>query len=347
MGIKGDFVLKVCSNLQRARAKSGNKVKTARAKRQKKPKHPSETRAYVFALEVDEQQSGALHAVRTACWKMRNQLTEERRANRALVHEAKVKVGQKPNAQGAHSITYLTRADQYKSVAALAVSEPFYAQIHSQVLQNIAVRVEEGTKRWIEALAEGRHHVRPPGPIALKRYKSITFPQYGNGVQIRHGKLHLSKLGAFKLLAHLKIKGRKKSVTVKWRDGRWWAVITTKLQAANLYEPQSSWAKKPDAGSDPGLKVALPLADWPARSTLCSSCWPIAGWPVKPLTRLWAPSDRPWSVNWDPSALRTWRTTGPGSAATVKPVYAASQSLKPWRNVSIDARLATSNVIGT
>src|ERR1700759_612662 len=144
-GDKRRFFLKICSNLQRARAKSGNKVKTARAKRQKKPKHPSETRAYVFALEVDEQQSGALHAVRAACWRVRNQLTEERRANRALVHEAKVKVSQEPNAQRAHSIAYLTRADQYKSVTALAASEPVYAQIHSQILQNIAVRVDEGT----------------------------------------------------------------------------------------------------------------------------------------------------------------------------------------------------------
>jgi putative transposase len=92
-------------------------------------------------------------------------------------------------------------------VAAVAACEPSCAGIHSQVLQNIAVRVDEGTKRWLEALAEGRHHLRPPGPIAFKRYKSFTYPQYGNGVKICAGKLYLSKLGAFKLFAHRKIKG--------------------------------------------------------------------------------------------------------------------------------------------
>jgi putative transposase len=237
-------------------------VRPLRAKRQKKPKHTTETRAYVFALDVDEQQSARLHTARAACWQVRNELTEERRANRALVRETMAKGGQGQTAAGAGpSVTYLTRAEQYKSVAALAAREQFYGQIHSQVLQNIAVRVDEGTKRWIEAQAQGRHHVRPPGPIALKRYKSITFPQYGNGVKFRDGKLHLSKLGAFKLFAHRKIKGLKKAVTVKWRHGRWWAIVTAEVQAANLYEPKSSWSKKPDVGSDPGLKVALTLSD--------------------------------------------------------------------------------------
>jgi transposase len=237
-------------------------VETVRAKRQKKPKHTTETRAYVFALDVDEQQSATLQAVRSACWEVRNKLTEERRANRDLVHEARARIAQVANAAGAGPlVTYLTRAEQYKSVAACAASEQCYGQIHSQVLQNIAVRVDEGTKRWIEALAEGRHHVRPPGPIALKRYKSFTYPQYEKGIKIRNGKLHLSKLGTFKLFAHRKIKGLKKSVTVNWRDGRWWAIITAELQAVNLYQSRSSWSKKPDVGSDPGLKVALTLSD--------------------------------------------------------------------------------------
>jgi putative transposase len=235
-------------------------VKTPRAKRQKKPKHATQTRAYVFALDVDEKQSASLHALRTACWEVRNKLTEERRTNRALVREAKA--GQVSTAtQAGPPVTYLTRAEQYKSVAALAASEQFNAQIHSLVLQNIAVRVDEGTKRWLEAMAEGRHHVRPPGPIALKRYKSFTYPQYGNGVKIHKGKLHLSKLGAFKLFGHRKIRGLKKAVTVKWRDGRWWAIITAELQAVDLYEPRNSWAKKPEMGSDPGLKFALTLSD--------------------------------------------------------------------------------------
>jgi putative transposase len=237
-------------------------VKTPRAKRQKKPKHATETRAYVFALDVDEQQSTNLHALRAVCWEVRNKLTEERRANRALVHEAKANGGQESTAAGAvPPVTYLTRAEQYKSVAALAASEQFNAHIHSQVLQNIAVRVDEGTKRWLEATAEGRHHVRPPGPIALKRYRSFTYPQYGNGVKIRNGKLHLSKLGSFKLFGHRKIRGLKKAVTVKWRDSRWWAILTAELQAGDLYERRNSWSKKPDVGSDPGLKVALTLSD--------------------------------------------------------------------------------------
>jgi len=75
-----------------------------------------------------------LHALRAACWEVGNKLTEERRTNRALVREAKA--GQVSIAtQSGPPVTYLTRAEQYKSVAALAASEQFKAQIHSQVLQ--------------------------------------------------------------------------------------------------------------------------------------------------------------------------------------------------------------------
>jgi putative transposase len=57
-------------------------METLRAKRQKKPKHTTQTRAFVFALDVDEQELASLHAVRAACWEVRNKLTEERRQSR-------------------------------------------------------------------------------------------------------------------------------------------------------------------------------------------------------------------------------------------------------------------------
>lgn len=48
-------------------------------------------------------------------------------------------------------------------------------------------------------------------------------------------------------------------MTVKWAHGRWWCVITSLIQAKDLYQPVREGAE--DAGADPGLSAVLTLSD--------------------------------------------------------------------------------------
>jgi transposase len=66
---------------------------------------------------------------------------------------------------------------------------------HSQVLQNVQVRVDLAFQAFFRRLKAGEE----PGYPRFKqfgRYDSMTFPQYGNGARLQGNRLILSKIGA-------------------------------------------------------------------------------------------------------------------------------------------------------
>jgi len=228
-------------------------IRKPRAKRKKKPKHPLELRAWRYPLDVSHAQEQVLFEVLDCCWEVRNILAaerqEERRKNRGL------------RAAGL-PVRYLDRAAQYIRVTELQQAEPRYQIIHSQVLQNIARRIDEGTKRWMESLKmPGERKVSAPGPIERKDYHSFTFPQCGPAIGIWDGRAHLSRLGSFKLFQHRKYRGTPKTLTLKWEEGQWWAILVCAIQGKAIYRDPALVEHLQDIGGDPGLKHLLALAD--------------------------------------------------------------------------------------
>ena len=114
----------------------------------------------------------------------------------------------------------------------------------------MAVRVAEGYKRFFEALKEGKTDVHPPKFIERKKYRSITFPQYGPAAKIKNGKMHLSGLGEFRLFDYRKVKGKPKTVTIKFKQGRWHCVVTAEAQEKDVLDLLTSSDFRPDAGAD-------------------------------------------------------------------------------------------------
>jgi transposase len=145
---------------------------------------------------------------------------------------------------------------QYESVSLYAKYDTGWSRLHSQVRQNIAVRIDEGFKRFFEALKEGRPNVSPPKWIHRKKYRSFTFPQYGTAAKITKGRVHLSGLGEFKIRDYRKVRGKKKTINVKWCQGHWWVVVVSMVQAKELFGQEANSAK-PEIGVDPGLKSLL------------------------------------------------------------------------------------------
>ena len=220
--------------------------KKERKRRTRRPRHKLEARAFRFALRPTDPQASRKHDMLDALWGLRNDLTvelsDERKANRLLREQGE-------------AVSYSDRAALYKRVGALTESTEKLRGIHVHLRQNVAVRVVEGTRRWLDALKEGRKGVRPPRPIDRKRYRSFTFPEYGNGCRVQNGRLFLSGVGWVRMIGHRRIVGTKKTVTVKFQHGQWWAIVTAMVQVPDR------WAEAredlPDGGADPGLKSLL------------------------------------------------------------------------------------------
>jgi len=126
--------------------------------------------------------------------------------------------------------------------------------VHSQVLQNVAVRVDLAFKACFRRV---REHAEEPGYPRFKgygRYDSFTFPQ--SGFSITHDeRVTLSKIGAVKMVYHRPIKGKIKTCTVQRSStGKWYVCFSVECEPERL-EPIDT-----QVGIDVGLKTFAMLS---------------------------------------------------------------------------------------
>jgi len=99
-----------------------------------------------------------------------------------------------------------------------------YANIHSQVLQNVLHRIDLAFKSFFQRVKIKNSKVGFPRYKSLDRYDSFCFPQ--SGFAIKNNRVELSKIGLVKVKFHRTIPdGSKiKTCTIK-REGKQWHVV--------------------------------------------------------------------------------------------------------------------------
>src|SRR5262245_33521841 len=86
---------------------------------------------------------------------------------------------------------------------------------HSQVLQNVQLRVDLAFQAFFRRVKEAAEDVGYPRYKKFDRYRSITYPQYGNGVKIQGNDLIISKIGRVTVVWHRPVEGEIKTVSLK------------------------------------------------------------------------------------------------------------------------------------
>ena len=128
------------------------------------------------------------------------------------------------------------------------LTRPALKLVHSQVLQNISVRVDRAFHAFFRRVKAGAKKVGFPRFKGFGRYDSITYPQYGNGVRLEGERLMLSKVGAVHVVLHRPVEGTPKTVTLtRSRTGKWFACFSCETEAAPL----------PPTGNVVGVDVGL------------------------------------------------------------------------------------------
>jgi putative transposase len=117
--------------------------------------------------------------------------------------------------------------------------------VYSQVLQNVAVRIDLAFKAFFRRAKAGEK----PGYPRFRgrdRYNSITYPQSGWRVDERG--LHLSKIGCVRMVRHRELEGTPKTVTIsRTSTGKWFAAISCEIEST------PSLASNEMVGIDVGL----------------------------------------------------------------------------------------------
>jgi len=199
---------------------------------------------YKFRLYPDKAQEAALNQTLSVCRLVYNSMVHERTA----LHD-----------QGLKAPTFYTQAPaltQWKKVHAELKT------VHSQVLQNVAIRVERAFQAFFRRVKTGE----APGYPRLKgegQYDSITYP--GSGFKVGASSVWLSVQGKqtqVKAKLHRSIIGTVKTCTVRRYGRKWFACFS--VEQEDDFLPPSADFLPPSAesvGLDAGLNSFLALSD--------------------------------------------------------------------------------------
>ncbi len=129
------------------------------------------------------------------------------------------------------------------------------SEVHSQVLQNVAVRADLAFKAFFRRVKAGE----TPGYPRLKGrgvYDSITFPQaQKTGCKLVGSMLNVSKIGQVKAIVHRPLMGTPKTCTIRRQAGKRFACFACE------YDPESLPASSENIGIDVGLNHFAALSD--------------------------------------------------------------------------------------
>jgi putative transposase len=114
-------------------------------------------------------------------------------------------------------------------------ARPSLKRVHSQVLQNVTQRVDLAFQAFFRRVKEAADDPGYPRFKGFGRYDSITYPQYGNGVEIRDNDLLVSKIGRIKVVWHRPVEGTIKTVTLRRaRTGKWYVSFSVEVAPKHL-----------------------------------------------------------------------------------------------------------------
>jgi putative transposase len=147
--------------------------------------------------------------------------------------------------------------DQQATLPALKAERPALASVHSQVLQNVAVRTDLAFQAFFRRCRAGE----TPGYPRFRgkgRYDSLTFPQVPVGCKVDEdaGRLRMANVGQVKLVLHRPLEGTPKTATVsRSSTGKWYVCFSCECaQPSPLPEMQQP------VGIDVGLKTFATLS---------------------------------------------------------------------------------------
>ncbi|HEX6552183.1 MAG TPA: transposase [Ktedonobacteraceae bacterium] len=147
----------------------------------------------------------------------------------------------------------LSLYEQQETFPILKQERPSLKGVHSQLLQNVAVRIDLAFKAFFRRCKAGE---KPGFPRfrGMNRYDSFTFPQ--SGFSITHDeRVCLSKLGSIKMVYHRPIKGKLKTCTVhRSSTGKWYVSFSVECEPERLPELSTQ------VGIDVGLKTFATLS---------------------------------------------------------------------------------------
>ncbi len=204
-------------------------------------------KAFKFRLSPTKKQEQKLFWMLTRCREIYNAAIIERR------DAYKFHVKQHPNYYDEPMRKQLARElvvgyyEQKSTLPEIKDLREEYHEIHSQVLQDVLLRVKRAFDGFFRRVKNGEE----PGYPRIQgrnRYNSFTYPQTGSFSLTHDNRVCLSKIGSIKIKFHREIQGTLKTCTIKYEAGQWYAVFSCEVEQPEPLSPVES-----EVGIDLGI----------------------------------------------------------------------------------------------
>jgi putative transposase len=182
---------------------------------------------------------------------------QERMLGRALMlcrHIYNAAIGERREAWRMRGVS-VTYYQQKAELPGIKEVMPEYGEVHSQVLQDVVLRVDRAFEAFFRRIREGQ----TPGYPRLHgrdRYNSFSYPQFGNGAQFDNGFLLLSKIGRIAVRWSRPIEGMPKTVTISREADGWYVCFSC---AGVPIQPLPATGR--ETGIDLGIEAFATLSD--------------------------------------------------------------------------------------
>lgn len=170
-------------------------------------------KAYKFRLYPTQVQQQRIQFTLERCRLLYNRLLEERR----IAYET--------------NKTTLNYYDQVNTFSERKKHVLTLKQVHSQVLQDVAKRLDKAFQAFFRRVKTGEKPGYPRFKSAT-RYNSFTYPQGGYSLDSR--KLNLSKIGNVKIKLHRLPQGKIKTCTIIVKNGKYFACLSCEVESIPL-----------------------------------------------------------------------------------------------------------------
>ncbi len=193
-------------------------------------------KSYKYWLKLTKKQKSALQEMLDECRWLYNLFLEQR----ILAYE-ELEIS-------------LSKYQQLMFLPLLKEERPSLTKVHSQVLQDVVVRLDRAFEAFFRRCSKGGEKPGFPRFRGYDRYDSFTYPQ--SGFEVVGSELKLSKIGPIRMKQHRPIFGAIKTCTLR-RDpsGKWYASLSVEQEAQLLVPNEKS------VGIDMGIEHWAHLSD--------------------------------------------------------------------------------------
>jgi putative transposase len=140
--------------------------------------------------------------------------------------------------------------EQKKKLIELKKEDKYLKEVHSQVLQDVVLRLDKAFESYFAGLSKFPRFKRKG------RYNSFTYPQHEVGFRLIGNRIKLGVIGKIKMRIHRVIEGKIKTATIIKDIDQWFVALSVEKQANNTLNQNNK-----SIGVDLGITNAIALSD--------------------------------------------------------------------------------------